>query len=117
MKISTKDLQVMKTTIGLRSDLVKTDGTFTTDRDCFYIVKASLSIAERTDGSKIMKRIQNLIDKGLMEERKRKRFGEEIICFTLSKKGLRMLEKIFDCRILYKEELLWLNSVSFSAIE
>lgn len=59
-----------------------------------------------------MKRIQNLIDKGLMEERKRKRFGEEIICFTLSKKGLRMLEEIFDCKISYKEELLWLNTLN-----
>ena len=112
MKISTKDLRIMKTTIGLRADLVKTDGTFTTDRDCFYSVKACFSITERTDGSKIMKRIQNLIDKGLMEERKRKRFGEEIICFTLSKRGLRMLEEIFDCKILYKEELLWLNSLN-----
>lgn len=103
VKVTAKEIEIMKITIGLRADLVSNTRKFKAERNYYYCVNASWSGKDITSGSETLKCIKGLMEKGLMEEKTLRSKGRDILCYQLSESGREFLEKIFDCAVILDE--------------
>lgn len=96
--VTADEIKIMKTTIGLRSELIGEDHTFMAERNYYYYV--NVAYAHHT--SKLLELISRLMEKKLMEEKCIRKNNMDVLCFQLSDNGKKLLEEIFDCQIVFE---------------
>jgi hypothetical protein len=96
--VAAEEIKIMKTTIGLRTELIREDHIFMAERNYYYYV--NVAYAHHT--SKLLELISRLMEKKLMEEKCIRKNNMDVLCFQLSDNGKKLLEEIFDCQIVFE---------------
>lgn len=96
--VTADEIKIMKITIGLRTELIQESHTFIASRTYYYYV----NVAYTHYTSYLLEQIGGLIKKGLMKEKSIHKNNVDVLCFQLSDNGKKLLEEIFDCRIVFE---------------